>query len=219
MSIISNNKGIALITSLMFTVLSMILVYTLLYFVTLGTQTSSANKRYKTALESSYGGLDLSINELMPRLNKALAMGNYSSELLNIQTDFNAGTSIGLNIVTPGCLQQKLSTPRNLWSGACSSSLDAKSSPDMTFQLKSAVTGFVTQPNYTVYTKIVDNPTKGNTDPMDSSGKRSGENVNNSGTIEGTGITIPTTYRIEIAAEKSGATIGEQSRLSVLYAY
>lgn len=220
MKFIANNKGVALITVLMITVLSMILVMTLLYFVTQGIQMSSSTKHYKTALESSYGGLDLSLTELIPRLNKALVMGTYSSEMLQLKTDFPSGTSIGLNIVSAGCLKEKLANPRSRWSAACSSSLDAKSSPDMTFQLKAAVTGFAgTNPSYTVYTKIVDNPVSGNTDPMDSSSKRSGENVNNSTAIEGSGVTIPTTYRIEIAAEKTGTITGERAKLSVLYAY
>jgi hypothetical protein len=153
----------------------------------------------------------------MPRLENAM-FGNYSS-----------GTDSGIqqlkneyaNLTLPdlGCLRQKLNSTSATWSGACSKTLDPKSSPDMTFLLKASLTNTL-QPaqGYIVYTKIVDTPIVGNTDPANLGNLRKPENVTESNQNEGNGVTIPTTYRIEVRAERQ-QNPQERSNLSVVYSY
>ena len=89
----------------------------------------------------------------------------------------------------------------------------------MTFVLKSTLTNTLqAQPGYIVYTKIIDTPVAGNTDRADKQNLRKPENVNESSSVEGTGVTIPTTYRIEVRAERE-QNPQERSNLSVVYAY
>jgi hypothetical protein len=59
---IDNEKGIALLTTLMLMVLGFGVVATLLYMVTYGTKTTSIEQKYATALDAAKGGADLIIN-------------------------------------------------------------------------------------------------------------------------------------------------------------
>jgi hypothetical protein len=88
----------------------------------------------------------------------------------------------------------------------------------MTFVLKSTLTGLQSNPGFKVYTKIVSTPVKGNTDKADKPNLRKGENVIESAEVEGTGVTIPTTYRVEVRAERE-TNPQEKANISVLYAY
>lgn len=146
MNLITNEKGIALITSLMLTLISMAMVLVLLYIVTTGTQMSAAHKRYKTALEASYGGTEVFVKDIMPKLFQG-----YTSSSLT--AGFSA---VGLSVVNSSCLSQKLNTSTAGWASGCSNSLDAKTLPDLQFYLKSELAGFQPQPKFMVYTKIVD---------------------------------------------------------------
>ncbi len=99
---LKDNKGIALVTSLMFTLISLTIVMALLYMVTLSTKVSGANKRYKTALEASYGGSELFTKDVLPYL-----LQNYGSATL-ATTAASAFSDVALNIPNQTCLQSKL---------------------------------------------------------------------------------------------------------------
>jgi Tfp pilus assembly protein PilX len=219
MNHLRNEHGIALITSLMLTLLTLVIVMALMYFIETGTRMSGATKRYKTVREAAYGGVSLTVNELVPRLENAV-FGNYSSgsgsgiQLLKI--DY---ASIALDTPNLECLKQKLGSATSTWDSACSKSLDAKTSPDATFVLRSTLSTFASPAQgYIVYSKIVDTPIVGNTDKADKQNLRKPENVNESASVEGNGITIPTTYRIEVRAERQQNPL-EKSDFSVVYAY
>lgn len=217
MKYIRNEGGIALVTALMLTLVSLVLVMALMYFIEMGTRASGSAKRYQNVQQAAYGGVSLTVNELIPRLENAI-FGNYSS---GAQSGIQQLTNDYANLSLPNldCLKQKLSTSSNTWNAACSKSLDPKSSPDMTFLLKSTLTGLLKPADgYVVYTKIVDTPIVGNTDFANLSNLEKPENITESELNEGTGVTIPTTYRIEIRAEKQ-LNPQERSNLSVLYAY
>ena len=100
---LKDNSGIALITSLMFTLISLTIVMALLYMVTQSTRVSGANKRYKTALEASYGGSELFTKDILPYL-----LQKYDSA--NIKSDITGEFStVGLTIpanVSILCLEQ-----------------------------------------------------------------------------------------------------------------
>jgi Tfp pilus assembly protein PilX len=216
MNNLRNERGIALVTALMLTLVSLVLVMALMYFIETGTRVSASAKRYQNVQQAAYGGVSLTVNELIPRLENAI-FGNYSSGTNELTTAF---ASTSLTLPDPACLMEKLSSTSAKWSGACSKTLDPKSSPDMTFLLKSSLNPPFNQTtqDYIVYTKIVDTPIVGNTDPANLSNLRKPENINESLQNEGNGVTIPSTYRIEIRAERQ-QNPQERSNLSVVYSY
>jgi len=213
-----NQKGAALITALMLTMISLAIVMLLLYYVTTGLQMSGSQKRYKNVLEAAYGGASLSVNEFIPKLNSAI-FGNYSSGVQELLADYASSSNLTMTLGNQACLQQKLDNATANW-GACSKTLDPRDNPDMTFVLKSTLdpSKFNQPPGYKVYTKIVGTPVKGNTDKADMPNLRKAENVVESAEIAGGGVTIPTTYRIEVRAERVTNPL-EKANISVLYAY
>jgi len=146
MKLLHNDKGIALITALMFTVLSLVISMSLLYMVSAGINVSSAMKRYKTVLEATYGGTEIITKDL---LTKALS---YSSDSTGTFAQFVSGQMGDLHPAFSDCFRERLENTRNNWSASCASvNGNPKSSPDVTFSL-SPITGSP----YTVYSKIVD---------------------------------------------------------------
>lgn len=203
-NLLKNNKGIALVTSLMLTLISLTMVMALLYMVTQSTKVSGANKRYKTALEASYGGSELFTKDILPQL-----LQNYQSATF-IASTTDKFSNVGLQIVaTQVCLQSKLTQSSDKWPVGCSNSSSPKQNPDITFNLLSA-----TANPYTVYSKIVET-VLGNSDA-------SGLQLEGAGVAEATaGITpqhFPYLYRLEIQGEQSSLS-SAQANIEVLYAY
>lgn len=220
MTLLNNEKGIALITALLFTLLSLGIVMTLLYMVTLGTKVTGAEKRYKTALEASYGATELLSKDILPSIFK-----NYTTAA-SIATVPANYYGVSLGIPDSSCLAQKTQKPTSQWNTTlCTNSTKTATpneSPDMTFNLKAAndATG------YNVYTKIVDtrcggDPTKGQVcSNSDSSGI---DYLDGGGGVTSGGGVVqpqprPAYYKIEIQGERASNPI-EKSKLSVLYAY
>jgi hypothetical protein len=199
MKILRNERGIALVTALMLTLVSLTIVMGLLYLITRGVQLSGAQKRYRTALEASYGGAELVTKEIIP-----LVFQNFSS---NLKTQV-AGLST-LETSSIDCLRAKLRQPTALWPSACSQTHNSKTGPDVSFELK----GTGNQP-FKVYTKIVDTIV-GNSDI-------GGLQLEGSGVAEGSALITPQhfpyVYRMEVQGERTSAAT-EQANLSVLYAY
>lgn len=224
MKFLNNERGIALVTSLMLTLISLVIIMALMYYVTTGIQMSAASKRYKNVVDAGYGGVSLTVNEIIPNLNNAI-FGNFSSGegsgVQKLLSQYGGSAHIDLALPNVACLQSKLDNATGNWGTACgdnNKSLDPKTAPDFTFVLKSDLAGFNPKPGYRVYSKIVDTPVKGNTDKADRPNLRKGENVTESTAVEGTGITIPTTYRIEVRAEQEANPL-ERANISVLYAF
>jgi hypothetical protein len=214
-----NEDGIALVTSLMLTLITLTIIVSLLYMVTGGLQRSGANKRYKTALEASYGGANIVMKDFIPLIlqNLTLPAATFTTSM---QTAYqNQNVNAGAVLVFPSsmsqwqtCLNKKLTTSTQNWGAACSSNsstLNPTSSPD--FQLNLPGTGGTT---FTVYSKIVDTVT-GNTDI-------SGVNLQGGGVTESSSYIAPQhnpyIYRIEVQAERQQNPL-EKSELSVLYGY
>jgi hypothetical protein len=212
-----NEKGIALVTALLLTLIGLGIIMVLMYSVTANIKVSAASKRYKNVVEAAYGGVSLSVNEFIPSLNNAI-FGDYSSGVSDLLTKYAASDKINLDIPSLACLRDKLDNATANWSASCSKTPDPKDSPDMTFVLKSTLSGLSSNQGFKVYTKIVGTPIKGNTDKADRPNLRKGENVIESAEVEGTGVTIPTTYRVEIMAEQE-TNPREKANISVLYAY
>jgi hypothetical protein len=201
---IRNNKGIALITSLMFTLISLTIVMALFYVITQSVQVSAQNKRYRTSLDASYGGSEIMVKDILP-----VIMQNYSSTSL-VSNTVTAFSGVGLQfLVDQSCFQKKLTNETANWPSGCSSAADPKKSPDLSIVLQSS-----TGNPFIVYSKIVDT-IPGNSDT-------SGLQLEGGGVAETssllTPISIPYIYRMEVQAERqTGSTA--QANIQILYAY
>lgn len=205
MRTLQNENGIALVTSLLLTMISLAFVLALLYVVTQGTKMSGAQKRYRNALEASHGGVEVMTKEIIPKL-----FTGYSSNKL--ATDFSTINLAVSSSVT--CMQQKMTLTNGHWS-ACSvnsSSLDPKVGYDLTFRLQN-ISG---QPGFRVYAKIVDT-SPGNSDASGIDYLDSGGGVASSSP----GVSpkhLPGMYRLEVQGERE-VNPEEKAKLSVMYAY
>lgn len=232
MKLLKNNGGIALVTSLMFTALALVISMALLYMVTSGIRTSGALKRYRTALDATYGGTELFTKEI---INRALAFSNYSSGS-NPFTSYLANEMGSLTSPSfSDCFHMRLTTPRRLWSAACAAGNSVPTnSPDASFLLNSA-----TGSPYRIYSKVVDtsewkitsfpgtgvqvtNSLAGNSDPTGGGGSGVGT-LEQGGTGRGPDLGpqlphYPYIYRIEIQGQRQNNPM-EKATVSVLYAY
>lgn len=204
MTFIRQKEGIALVTSLMLTLISLTICMALLYMVTKSITQSSQNKKYHTSLDAAYGGSEIVLKDIMP-----IVLQNYSSASLETQVE-SAFSAIGLEVrSTQNCLQSKLVKPTASWPSGCSNISDPKKSPDMSFTLQSA-----TGNPFIVYSKIVDT-IQGNSDT-------SGLQLEGSGVAEASTLLkpmqIPYIYRMEIQGERQNNP-STQATLEVLYAY
>ncbi|MBJ6749617.1 pilus assembly protein PilX [Geomonas anaerohicana] len=199
-------RGAALITALMLTTLSLVIAMALLSTIIAGTQVAASQKRYRSALTSAHGGLDLFTSEILPRLFQS----GYGTS--DFERDF---PGIDLKVALDPCLQQKLTLPRADWS-ACSdvqASPDPAQAPETSFRLagEPPATGF------NVSTKIIDT-VPGNTD-------RSGYYLLDAGgAVAGQDDVIrpqhvPAMYNIYVQGVREEEGTREKARLSVLYAY
>jgi hypothetical protein len=206
-----NRQGIALVTSLMLTLISLTIVMAVMYMITQSVQQSGMVKRYKTALEASYGGTDIMMKELIPEILK-------NAESATLFADLEDKYSLISLVVNPdadmrSCFQRKLILQVSEWQDvkcvAANLSVNPKELPDLQFNMQ-AMSGAP----YTVYAKIVDT-LKGNTD-------MSGLQLEGAGVAETTVVVtpqnIPYVYRMEIQAERSTNAV-EQGNMTVVYAY
>ena len=240
MKTINNEKGIALVTALMFTLMALTITTMLLYIVTQNIALSGSHKRYKNAQEASYGAADLITKEVLP-----LIFADYSSPgsfTINKTAMVTKLSSISLAMMSSDdCMVQKINNPSSLWS-SCSAGQKAsnissvKPSADFFFNLR----GTSGAPGFNVYSKIIDT-LPGNTDSAASKTVSSADvtaitslSGNDGGGVSllgGGGVAynpkgaggvnvqhIPVRYRIEIQSE-SAANAVEKTNLSVLYAY
>ncbi len=227
--ILSNNKGVALITSLMLMMVTLGIVMALFYIMTQSMKISAATKRYKNATEAAFGGSELMAFDVIGTAWKNFSSaGGMSNGLVNTYGNINLAV-----VATDPCLKQKLSSPAANWTNctALQRSTDIstiKSSPDLTFLLKGATTG----QHYKVFAKILDS-SAGNTDtsassmllPADKDGLLSASGVayskfgSGGGGGGGVGVKqIPYTYRIDVQGEKETSPL-EKANITVLYAY
>lgn len=201
-----NEKGIALVTAMLLSLISLAMVLTVIYFVTQSTRITAIQKRYQTALEASQGGVEFITKAIIPK-TISLTVAD-----LSIDTIESTYSMIGMDVQASAlCLSDKLHKSTLNWDGGCSSTLDPKSAPDMKFSLS----GIPPAPNFDVYVKIVD-AVKGNSDT-------SGLELAGFGVVEsGSGLVVPQhrpyLYRVEVQGERQDSP-EERANLSVLYGF
>lgn len=215
MTTLQNNKGIALVTSLLFTLISLGIIMALLAIVIQGTRVSSANKSYKTSIEAGYGAVDVISRDILPAVFNGAFDAAYK---------VNLADAIGLSFPLENCFNEKVRLSTSNWSSVCTgkpASLIPTESPDMTFSLKATNDSV----GFKVYAKISDTRCGSDT---------AGQPCTNSDTTgvdyldAGGGVTSatgsvtpqhrPAYYRIEVQSERA-VNPNEKSQLSVLYAY
>ena len=211
-----NNKGIALVTSLMLTLITMVIIMGLFFNITQSIKMSAAQKAYRNVTEASYGGADLMMQDIIPRLFLNGTTNDAMTTIMNTLTsEYNASTLAKMNmtfLASNACLRTKLNNITTTGWGACSSDPNPKKSPDMTFKLAGS-----SGQSFTIYSKIVD------TIP--------GVKYPDSGAVLlGQGVTEDLilvaqiqklahyVYRIEVAGERT-TNASERSNISVLYEY
>lgn len=232
MKILHNENGVALITSLMFTVITLLITMSLLYMVTSSIKTSGAIKRYRTTTEAAYGGTDIVVKDLISASFAFRAASSASNPYSTYMT--SRFSNVNYAPAFSNCLRAKLTTPKSQWSTVCSNStLDAKSGTDISFVLSSA-----SGSPFTVYSKIVDTmerkfivletysavgglakraktiTTAGNSDTSSMA-------LEGGSTTDGSPVVVPHypyMYRIEIQAERQQNAI-EKAKISVQYVY
>lgn len=200
--LIQDQSGIALVTSLLLTLISLTIVLSLMYLITSGIQASAANKRYKTVLQAGYGATELVTKDVL----KAVFEGHTTATRLK-------GKFIALdkNLLVNPCVNQKFNKNTDSWNSDCQpTTYSANQFPDLSFVLQSA-----TSEPYRIYAKIVDTYV-GNTDTANNANLTDALNVTE--TNIDSGETKTSNYRIEIQAERNNNP-QERANLSVLYAY
>lgn len=205
----SNNNGVALVTALMLTMISLVIVVAVMYIITQSVQQVGMYKRYKTAIAASYGGTDIVMKELVPQILKNIESSTLFSDLQVNYASIGLAFSSDANIQQ--CFLQKLNRETSGWT-QCSVdnlSMDPKQQPDIKLNLQS-----LNGAPYTIYAKIIDT-VAGNTD-------MSGLQLEGAGVAESLTVLnpkqLPYVYRMEIQAEKSTNAI-EQGSMTVVYAY
>lgn len=192
-----NDKGIALVMTLVISAIGLAIMAGLIYMITVGTQISGIQKRYKTALEAGMGGSEFSYEVIGARMTPSFTPAAFSMPALDV-----SGTN---------CLNPKLNTSTGTWPVVCSQTVaidhNDQTTYDWRFELGAG-------PTYRVYAKIVDT-VEGN------SGGDTGlvkGGVVSTGVGEVTVMSRPYLYTIEIDAQDRDNP-AERAKLSVLYQY
>lgn len=220
MGVLDNNKGIALVTALMFTVITLVISMSLLYMVLMGTRTSGALKRYHTAIDATYGGTEIIVKDIV---TAGFGFHDYSTSHSGADFTTYAMGSLASPSVSP-CFRERLTLPKKQWSTACSSAnLDPKLDTDVSFNLN-ATSGSP----YKVYSKIVDTLERKFLVPDETTVTIAGNSDTSSIELDGGSTTsggsevsvphYPYLYRIEVQGEKEQNPL-EKANISVQYAY
>jgi len=211
MTCLRNERGIALLSAIMLSMLALLMISAALYLITKGIKVSAASKSYKNVLEASYAVPEIAGKDIFPQILK----GNLTAQIVN---DFSS-IDLLFSDTSGNCLKQKMTNPTANWSQlpGCvppdpAVPLDPKTHFDMSFKLK----GLPSQPGYKVYSQIIDtvkgNSDKSGVDQLDGGG---GVTAGSSGISP---MHIPSLFTIEVQAEKE-FNPKEKAKLSVLYSY
>jgi len=197
-----NNKGIALVTALMLTLITLVIILGVMFIITQNIKLGAAQKRYRNAIEASYGGVDIVVQDIIPKLFTNISTSALRTSFSNINMGFGSSA----------CIRQKLMNKSTAWTTCTDLSINPRRQPDVTFNL-SGVSG----QNFTVYSKIVDTVpgVVYQTAPPGSPLLGGGVTEPSAGTTMNLAHYV---YRVEIAAERAINPM-EKSMLSVLYEY
>jgi len=202
-----NNRGVALLTALMLTIIMLSIILGVMYLLDRTIKGSAAHRTYRNVVEASYGGADLVSREIIPRL-----FNNVSTSILSLGLD-----SVHAQFASSACLHNKLDNAPASWgsSGAsCNTVVNPKINPDVSFELAG-----LNGQGFKVYAKIIDT-TPGV--PYATEATEGSPLVGGGVAAESsTGSTLKLdhyVYRIEVSGE-SKTNAAEKANISVLYEY
>jgi hypothetical protein len=208
MKIIRNERGVALVTALLITMISLVIVIGVLYMVIQNTRMTGTQKVYRNAVEASYGGTDVVLKEVLPRF----FIGESTADILAaFPEDMNMEFTSNIDGT---CFRDKLNKIPGQWNLNCpaeSTNMDPRIAPDVRFEVRGT-----SNQRFVVFSKIVD------TSPGT-------PYINPEGTeLLGLGVTASSgsgaskgkhyVYRVEVAGQLLD-NAGERGHLSVLYEY
>lgn len=204
MKLLKNNEGIALVTALMLTMISLTIVMAVMYMVTQSIHQSGQLRKYRTALDASYGGSEIVVKDILP-----VVLQNYSSTTFAVTVQ-GAFSDVGLQVFNQNCMQNKLTKNTSLWPASCGDiSSEPKKSPDMSFTLQAASGN-----PFIVYSKIV-STVVGNSDT-------GGLQLEGSGVAESSSLLTPQhfpyIYTMDVQGERQNNPT-TKANIEILYAY
>jgi cysteine sulfinate desulfinase/cysteine desulfurase-like protein len=204
---VDNEQGVALVTSLLLTLISLAITMALLTFILAGTRMSASQKRYHNALSAAYGGIEVSTRDLIPKVFNGFSSNSLTTSFSNINLAVHSSNA---------CLQQKLFLRSSEWNAcgdlSAATKPDAAVAPDVRFTLQ----GVNNQSDFNIAAKIVDT-VPGNSDPSGTEMLDAGMAV--AGTSPGVSpMHLPSLITIEVEGTQ-GSKPQEKADLSVLYAY
>jgi hypothetical protein len=205
MKTLNNERGVALVTALMLTMVMMAICMTLLYMVIQSTKLSGSQRRYSTALAAGNASPEL-IKDIIPRLMPYSSVRSAPPIIGYPDLTFPTSTD-------SDCFTQKLKRSPDQWTSCTdpNKSVDARIKPDFTFKLNGLTTG----QGYKVYTKIV-STVVGNSEGSGALLDIPCGVANNCSNVSP--MHLPSMYTIEVVSEKE-TNPQERAALSVLYAY
>jgi hypothetical protein len=214
---IQNEKGVALIIVIVLSAVALAIMTALIYMITMETQISGLQKRYKTALEAGDGGGDVFYQLIATRAEGA-GVASLAGDLTSLGVDFSTNTTstnctglVSGSTASYSGLAAKLMTPSSSWSPECNSSASIDPATPSTYDMQ---VGLGTTTKYTVYAKIV-STIDGNTGGDQNLAAPGVENANGG---EVKMMAIPFLYGVEVVSENS-AKVDERAKLSILYQY
>jgi hypothetical protein len=206
-SCLRSEKGIVLVVVLVLAAVALALMTAMIYMITIGTQTSGLQKRYKTALEAGIGGGTVFCQLITERGNPT-NIGTANLTNFNVTTPASCSGTISSSGTTTTGLAAKLLTPSKSWNPNCNNTLSITPTDNTTYDMQMDLG------TYRVYAKIV-STTDGNT--VDDTGLlNSGVGGTNTGLVAVTPISY--LYAVEVVSENS-SRIDERAKLSILYQF
>ncbi len=213
---LSSERGIALITVLIFSAIALAVMAALIYMLMNRAEMSGMQKRYRTTLEAGLGGADLTYQIIAARGDDSSISSTTSFSPLS-GTSFTVTSSCGLSTAA-GCsvwgsftgLATKMNVPTACWNSSCDYSTRIDPSDSSTYDIAFEIEG--TNAYYNVYSKIVDTV-------VGNSG--AGEDLSVKGVVDprqATKTPVPYMYTIEVDAQNAKNS-NERSKLSILYQY
>jgi ABC-type lipoprotein release transport system permease subunit len=192
----ANNSGVALVMALIISAIALGVMAGMIHMITGGTQMSGIQKRYKTALEASVGGMDVTIETITQRDNPQITGVSVPAE----------------NVGGVDCLTEKLTKDTVDWDPACNDSIIIDHGNSATYDITLSLGDAPLQ--YDTFAKIVDTA-EGNTGG-DEGLLNCGVVCSNPGLI--TVVAIPYIYSIGVDSVNS-SNEAERARLAVMYQY
>jgi len=207
-----SEKGVVLVVVIVLSAVALLIMTTLIYMVTTGTQISAHQKNYKTALEAGIG----CGGEIFYTLINTRAHGGKIAFLTNELSDYNINmlvetpsTCSGMvSLATYTGFAARLMSSSTTWEN-CDRFITIDPADASTYDMK---TQCGTTTRYDTYAKIVA------TSPGNTGGD---DDLVNRGVIDTGKIAVqpmPYLYAIEVYSENS-SKVGERAKLSILYQY